>query len=193
MLGPDVVEVCELRSTLGVMAYHGGQLEKVTDIVADAVAAGAGASYYGLLHLADDPAHVPSTDIDPRHSIALAGFLDHVDTVVTLHGYGRKRLSHTILLGGQNRELAGHIASHLRTLLPGYDICDQLDAIPEGLRGLHPDNPVNRPRLAGVQVELPASIRWNWSGWGWSDHGQVGRAPQIDTLIRGLTLALRTW
>jgi phage replication-related protein YjqB (UPF0714/DUF867 family) len=193
MLGPDVVEVCELRSTFGVMAYHGGQLEKVTDIVATEVAEATGASYYGLLHLADEPAHVPSTEIDPAHSPALADFLDHIDTVVTLHGYGRKRLSHSILLGGQNRELAAHIASHLRPLLPGYDVCDDLDHMPAGLRGLHPDNPVNRPLMQGVQVELPASIRWNWAGWGWSDQGEVGRAPQVDTLIRALTLALRTW
>lgn len=193
MFGPDVVEICELRSRVGVMAYHGGALERVTDVVASEVAGAAGASYYGLVHLADDPRHVPSTEIDPSATTALAGFFEHVEVAVTVHGYGRKHLSHSILLGGRNRQLAAHIAAHLRPLLPGYDVCDELDHIPDGLRGLHPDNPVNRPPHSGVQIELPPSIRWNWQQWGWSDHGEVPRAPQVDLLIRGLSLALRTW
>ena len=31
--------------------------------------------------------------------------------------------------------------------------------MPPELRGVHPANPVNRPRLGGVQIELPPRIR----------------------------------
>jgi phage replication-related protein YjqB (UPF0714/DUF867 family) len=31
--------------------------------------------------------------------------------------------------------------------------------MPSTLRGVHPDNPVNRPRAGGVQLELPPRIR----------------------------------
>ena len=51
--------------------------------------------------------------------------------------------------------LAAHLAGHLRTALPGYEVVDDLDAIPPELRGVHRANPVNRAALGGVQLELP--------------------------------------
>jgi phage replication-related protein YjqB (UPF0714/DUF867 family) len=41
----------------------------------------------------------------------------------------------------------------------GFRIIDDLDEIPRELRGLHPRNVVNLPRLGGVQLELPPSAR----------------------------------
>ena len=41
---PGVREVCRLEGRLGFMAYHGGSLEHVTDVIADAAAARSGAS-----------------------------------------------------------------------------------------------------------------------------------------------------
>ena len=35
---PGVEEVCELRSRFGFMAYHGGALEEMTDVIASAAA-----------------------------------------------------------------------------------------------------------------------------------------------------------
>jgi hypothetical protein len=46
---PGVEEIVELRSTFGFMAYHGGSLEEVTDVVATAAAEQAGASLYAVL------------------------------------------------------------------------------------------------------------------------------------------------
>src|SRR6187200_1835603 len=86
---PGVVEHSELRTRVGVMAYHGGSLEQMTDVVAGAVAEQAGASYYAVVQPADLREHVPSTEVRPAASAALARFLDHVDVVVTIHGYGR--------------------------------------------------------------------------------------------------------
>ena len=46
---PGVEEVCELRSQFGFMAFHGGALEAMTDVIARAAADASGASYYGAL------------------------------------------------------------------------------------------------------------------------------------------------
>jgi phage replication-related protein YjqB (UPF0714/DUF867 family) len=40
---PGVEEICELRSSFGLMAFHGGSLEKATDAIASRVADRAGA------------------------------------------------------------------------------------------------------------------------------------------------------
>jgi len=115
---PGVEEIVELRSTFGFMAYHGGSLEEVTDVVATAAAEQAGASLYAVLQPPGFRWHIPSTEVRPEHSEALAEFLDHVEVVVTVHGYGREGMWTTLLVGGQNRTLADHVASHLRPALP---------------------------------------------------------------------------
>jgi phage replication-related protein YjqB (UPF0714/DUF867 family) len=167
---PGIVEECELRGTFGFMAYHGGGLEEMTDVIARRAASLAGASYYGVVHPDDWTLHLPSTQISPDQSPVLAAFLAHVEVVVTVHGFGRRQLFTSVLLGGQNRSLAAHVAGHLRRGLPAYDIVDDLDAIPKELRGLHPRNPVNLPPRQGVQIELPPRARgasplwWDWEG-----------------------------
>ena len=115
---PGVEEVVELRGTFGFMAFHGGSLEEMTDVVARRAAEQSGASYYGVHQPADLQWHIPSSEIDPAVSPVLTSFLDHVDHVVTVHGYGRAGLWSTLLLGGRNRELADHVGEHLRRRLP---------------------------------------------------------------------------
>lgn len=190
---PDVTEEVTLRSRLGFMAYHGGTLEKVTDIIATEAAEAAGASYYGVVQRAEDPTHLASTKFDPEHSSAMREFFDHVDTVITIHGYGRKTRLFECLLGGRNRALAHHVSAHLRPALPQYTFVSDLADIPRELAGQHLQNPVNRARHAGVQIELSPAIRWNRAEWGWSDQGEIGRAVQVNTLIDSLAAAARTW
>jgi phage replication-related protein YjqB (UPF0714/DUF867 family) len=156
---PGVEERCTLRSGIGVMAYHGGALEQVTDVIAEAVADAAGASLYVVLQPDGMRDHIPSTSFDPAASPALAAFLDHVDVVVTIHGYGRWGRFLSLLLGGSNRALAEHISDHLRPALPDYSVVTDLEEIPSELRGLHPRNPVNLPPRGGVQIELPPRVR----------------------------------
>jgi phage replication-related protein YjqB (UPF0714/DUF867 family) len=191
---PEVTEICELRGRIGLMAFHGGNLERTTDVVAREVAVRTGGSFYAVLQEAPLREHLPSTAFDPAHSPALAHFLAHVDVAIAIHGYGRMRMRRSLLLGGSNRELARHLATHLDRGLGGdyHAVCD-LDAIPRGLRGLDPRNPVNRPRAGGVQLELPPGVRWNRREWGWSDHGGVSRAPQVDRLIDALCAAVAAW
>src|SRR3954454_13571505 len=110
---PGVEEVLEVRGRFGFMAFHGGSLEEMTDVIARAAAEQAGASYYGVHQPKDLQWHLPSTAIDPMVSPPLADFLDHVDVVITIHGFGREGFWSTLLVGGQNRELAAHVGGHL--------------------------------------------------------------------------------
>lgn len=187
---PDVVEECELRGPLGFMAYHGGGLEETTDVIAREAASRSGASYYGVLHPADWELHVPSTRVSPDDSPTLARFVAHVRVVITVHGFGRRPMLTSVLLGGRNRKLAGHVAGHLRAALPAYDIVDDLDRIPVELRGIHARNPVNLPPHAGVQVELPPRIRGSSPLWWDWEHGLT---PHTEALIDGLAAAACSW
>lgn len=181
-----VVEECELRGPFGFMAYHGGGLEETTDVIAREAAACCGASYYGVLHPPQWELHLPSTRVTPSDSPLLSAFIDHVDVVVTVHGFGRPAMMTSLLLGGQNRRLARHLAGHLRRALPAYDVVDDLDEIPEELRGVHDLNPVNLPTSRGVQIELPPRVRgssplwWDWEG---------GLTPHTEALIGALASA----
>jgi phage replication-related protein YjqB (UPF0714/DUF867 family) len=181
---PGVEEELQLRSRFGFMAFHGGSLEEMTDVVAGEAAALAGASLYAVRQPADFQWHIPSTMIDPAHSDALQAFLVHVDVVVAVHGFGRQDMWATLLLGGSNRELARTLASELTHRLPQYTVVDEIDAIPAPLRGLHPANPVNLPSGGGVQLELPPRVR----GMGpyWKEWEGNGLKPHTEALIEGL-------
>ena len=123
----DVVEECRLGSAFGFMAFHGGALEEMTDVVARAAAERTGASYYGIMLPDNLEWHIPSHRVTADQSPVLANFLSHVDTVVTVHGFGRAGFFTSLLLGGRNRRLAAHVASHLREKLPAYRIIDDID------------------------------------------------------------------
>ncbi|MEZ5216119.1 MAG: poly-gamma-glutamate hydrolase family protein [Ilumatobacteraceae bacterium] len=186
----DVHEEYTLASRFGFMAFHGGELEAMTDVVARRAADLAGASWYVVRHPADQ-AHFPSIEVDPAHSPALARFLDHVEVVVTVHGFGRHDMFTTLLLGGSNRVLADHVATHLGEHLPEYELRTDLDTIPRALRGTHPRNPVNLPRDGGVQIELPPRVRG--SSPIWKDWTGPGLVPHTESLIAGLAQAARAW
>jgi phage replication-related protein YjqB (UPF0714/DUF867 family)/gamma-glutamylcyclotransferase (GGCT)/AIG2-like uncharacterized protein YtfP len=185
----DVEEESELRSRFGFLAIHGGGLEHMTDVIAQRAADAADASVYVVRHPDQYPHHLASARFRSDESPTLAAFLDHVDVVVSLHGYGRIGRSTQLLAGGCNRELAAHLARHLR--LPGYHLVTDLDAIPPELRGVHRDNPVNRARHGGVQLELSPRVR------GISPRSQLpgddGLSPVTSALVSGLAAAARTW
>ena len=188
---PGVQEICELRSRIGFMAYHGGSLEEQTDVIAAHAARRSGASFYAVLQPEDLQLHIPSHLVTPSSSSHLKKFIDHVDVVITIHGFGRRDHFTSLLLGGRNRDLAKHVAGHLRHRLTDYEIVTELDMIPKDLRGMHPDNPVNLPAHQGVQIELPPRIRGSspiWADW---DHSQM--IPPMVALIDGLVDAAQMW
>lgn len=186
-----VEEVSELRGRFGFMAFHGGSLEERTDLIARLAAERCGASYYGVHQPAGLRLHVPSHRFTADQSPRLREFIDHVDVVVTVHGYGRRGLFTTLLLGGGNRRMAAHMAPFLRRALPAYRVEDDIERIPRELRGLHPTNPVNAVRGGGVQLELPPRVRgtsplwWDWEG--------PHPTPHTAALIDGLVAAADAW
>lgn len=188
---PGVREDVAIRSRFGFMAIHGGDLELMTDVIATAAAAQAGASYYGVMYPVDLDRHLASARYRRTESAALDSFLDHVDAVVSIHGYGREGHWTSLLLGGRNRALAGLLADELSRRLPEYDPVTDLDAIPVELRGAHPSNPVNVPRSGGVQIELPPRVR------GASPlsppPGPDGFSPPTRALIDGLAAVAEAW
>lgn len=155
---PDVEEHSRLMGPIGFMAFHGG-LEAGTAEIAEEAAARADASLYVVRQPPGLRWHVPSHSVDPAGSDRLRRWLSHVQVAVALHGYGRVRQPGRILLGGRNRAVATRLAESLTAHLPHLAVITDLDDIPAELRGLHPDNPVNRPAQAGAQVELPPRAR----------------------------------
>ncbi len=186
-----VEEDLELGSPFGFLAFHGGNLEAGTDVVAALAAEQAGASLYAVRQPDGLRWHLPSIEVTPEDSPALAAFLDHVEVAVALHGYGRHGSWTRLLLGGRNRELATHLALHLRTALPGYEVVDELDEIPPELRGVHPANPVNRCVGAGVQLELPPRVRTRTPHWAELPEGTA--IPHLLDLAAGLAAAALAW
>ena len=178
-----------LGSPLGVMAYHGGNLEVGTDLIADAVADRTGASRYVVRQPDDLRWHIPSRQFRPEESDRLAAFLDHVDEVITIHGYGRRSMFTTVLLGGRHRELAAHRRHAPADTLPGYEVIDDLDDIPAALAASTPRTRSTDPAAAGCRSNCRPRVRGNgpfWNGWdgGWpTPHTEDlvdGSAPRVD-------------
>jgi phage replication-related protein YjqB (UPF0714/DUF867 family) len=172
---PGVIEDSQLRSRFGFLAFHGGSLERGTAEVAAAAADLGGASLYAVRQPEDLRWHIPSALVDPGLSPVLGAFLDHVDVVVSVHGYGRRGYSKVVLIGGRNRQLASRAAEVLRAAVPSHRFVHDLHHIPPTLRGVHPDNPVNRTRGGGIQIELPSTLR-----------DGDGAEPDRDALISAL-------
>ena len=186
---PDVSESSTLRSTFGFLAIHGGGLEKMTDVIAERAAADCDASTYIVRHPPNYPNHLPSKAFHGDESALLKEFLDHVDVVVSLHGYGRMNRSTQLLAGGGNRALAEHLAHHV--VIPGYRVVTDLDDIPPELRGMHPDNPVNRTRGGGAQLELSPRVRGISPRSGMT--GPDGLTAATAALVQGLAKAATAW
>ena len=186
---PSIAEQSTLRSRFGFLAIHGGGLEQMTDVIAERAAEAAGASVYVVRHPENYPHHLSSARYLAQESDRLAEFLDHVDVAVSLHGYGRIGRSTQLLAGGRNRALAEHLARHV--VVRGYQVVTDLDAIPRELRGLHPDNPVNRVRGGGTQLELTPRVR------GISPRsplpGDDGLSPATSALVQGLIATAHSW
>ena len=186
---PGVTEESTLRSRFGFLAIHGGGLEQMTDVIAERAADAADASLYIVRHPDHYPHHLSSALYDPARSDRLAEFLDHVDVAVSLHGYGRLSRSTQLLAGGRHRKLAEHLQRHV--VIPGYQVVTDLAAIPRELRGLHTDNPVNRVRGGGSQLELSPRVRGLGPRSGLP--GDDGLSPATSALVQGLVSGARSW
>jgi phage replication-related protein YjqB (UPF0714/DUF867 family) len=195
---PGVEEELTLRSDFGIMAFHGGHLEAYTDHIAVETAARCGASLYVIRQPRELRWHIPSTRFRAEESDKLRAFCNHVRTVITLHGFRRRHMPRSILLGGHNRTLASLVSQQLRHALPEYVVEDSLAAIPIALRGLKADNPVNIPADRGVQIELPPTIRhqhefWSRPAFDPSRPERDAQRPAPVRLVHGLAEAVRSY
>ena len=182
---PEVVEEQVLapprRGLVGFLALHGG-LEPGTAEIAVAAARRSGSSCYVIVQPDDLKRHVPSHEHNPAHAPLLAGFLEHVDVVISVHGsWGHG--DDALLVGGRDRALASALGGRLRAALPDHRVVDDLEAIPRRLRGVDPRNPVNRA-TRGVQVELPHPVR-AVGPYGRGEAGERHR-PHTEALIDAL-------
>ena len=189
---PGVQEIVEVRSSVGLLAFHGGSLERMTDVIAVDAAERAGASVYAVVQPPGLRWHVKSIDVTPDASDAPA----HVPRPRGGGDRGtRLRPGRDVDVAAPRRiqPLTGPSTSPATCApaLPDYEIVDELDAIPVELRGLHERNPVNLPRLGGVQLELPPRVRGttphfaDWSG--------PGHLPPMEALVAALAAAVQAW
>ena len=181
-----VEERVVLAGRFGFLAFHGG-LEGGTEVVAATAAAEAGSSLYTIVQPPSVRWHIPSHVLGARPPLRLVAFLDHVDVAVAVHGYGRPARPRDLLLGGRNRALAGELVEVLRRRLPGWPIVGHLDDLPPGMRGLHPENPINLVRGGGVQLELPPAVRGASGRWTDDNTGCVPERGLIDALVEVAT------
>lgn len=191
---PGVHEEVEIRSRFGILAFHGGPVERVTSLIARRAAELAGATYYSIDQPDERPLHIPSTRFRPEESDRFAQVIDHVEVVCTVHGYGRDMDKQHLLLGGQNRALAEELGRELETRLhERFPVITDLDEIPKELRGVHSRNPVNLPEHQGVQLELPPGVRWNWGIRDWADADGAGSTDEVDAVVNSLAQVASTW
>jgi phage replication-related protein YjqB (UPF0714/DUF867 family) len=199
-----VEEHCDLRSSVGFMALHGGSQDRGTDQIARRAAALCDASYYAIVQPARLRLHLTSRLHDPAQSEVFSRFLAHVRVAISVHGFGRDGFALWIdparglviepygpaLRNNQQQALTGIIVGGLhaglvdraRTLLsehlPDFHLADERVRL-----GYHPKNPVNLPPEKGVQIELPPGLR-GIGAWG------ERMTPDPDAVPSGLIRAL---
>ncbi|MEU9479901.1 poly-gamma-glutamate hydrolase family protein [Streptomyces sp. NPDC048191] len=164
---------------VGLLALHGSN-EGGTARLAETVARRCGATSLVFTQPGTRrPVHIPSPRMAADHCVLLREFLSHVALTVSLHGHMRPETPHSVFLGGRNRDAAQVLAEAFAAGAPRFPAVVDLAAIPSGLRGVHPRNPVNLTRLGGVQVELPLLARTS---------GGTDRPPAqvVDALAAGV-------
>ena len=141
------------------MAIHGGSLERGTAEIATArPPTAAGASLYTVVQPDDFRWHLPSHLVGPEGSPALAELpRPRRPRRVDPRLRARRVLDPAAARRARPGARGARSAPVLRAGLDGYEIVDDLDAIPSPLRGLHPENPVNRAAVRGRPARAPAA------------------------------------
>ena len=174
---PGVQERCELGSSFGFLALHGG-LEAGTAEIAQAAAVASNASIYTVVQPDDMRWHIPSHHVRPV-AVRRVGGVPRARRRGRVGARVRRACAATTTAGSPGCSAVptvcspARLAALLRDALPGYRWIDDLERIPSHLRGVHPDNPVNRharrrraarapaPRAQDARATAP---RW-WARW----------------------------
>jgi phage replication-related protein YjqB (UPF0714/DUF867 family) len=135
-----------------VMAPHGGKIEPMTSLIAEAIA-GENYSYYsfeGLKSEGNSVLHIESHLFDEPQALHA---VKKADVLITVHG----QLNHQegfIMVGGLHVDLRSDIRRRLEAA--GF----QTRTPPEGLQGIDPENICNRGKLkGGIQLEVSRKER----------------------------------
>jgi phage replication-related protein YjqB (UPF0714/DUF867 family) len=155
----DVVEYSILQGKVGVVAIHGGNIERGTEQLAYYIAQHSNSSLYVIsprTKKRDWKFHISSNKMYPKESEKLSSFLDHVVTAISIHGHVIKK--NVICVGGLNHLLRRKIVESLRT---DFEVTDAVEegGICRNLSARNPRNIVNLTRDKGVQIEVPLSLR----------------------------------
>lgn len=147
----DVVVRTRARDRAVVVAApHGGGIEPGSDELAARIAGAEHALYafQGLRAHDNDALHLTSARFDEPAALAL---VTAAEAAVTVHGCRGRR--ERVYVGGLNDELGARVCEALSHA--GFPVADP----PAGLQGRKPANLTNRPRRAGVQLELSWPLR----------------------------------
>jgi phage replication-related protein YjqB (UPF0714/DUF867 family) len=155
----DILEYHALQGPVGVMAIHGGNIERGTEQLANYIARHSHASLYVIsprTQKRDWKYHISSNKINPQESEKLTEFLNHVATAISIHGHIIRK--DILCIGGLNDSLRKSV---VRSLKEEFDVVDAMeDGGPcKNLAGRNLKNVVNLPRKKGVQIEIPLTIR----------------------------------
>jgi phage replication-related protein YjqB (UPF0714/DUF867 family) len=156
---PDVIEYTTLKGPVGIIAIHGGNIERGTEQIAAYTAIHSNASLYAIsprTKKRDWKFHISSNKINPDESEKLTQFLDHITTAISIHGHVIKR--NVICVGGLNHGLRRKI---VHTLREDFDIVDAVEekGVCRNLSAQNPKNVVNLAKEKGVQIEIPLLMR----------------------------------
>lgn len=155
----DVLEYSILQGKVGMMAIHGGNIERGTEQIAYYVAHHSDSSLYVIsprTKKRDWKFHISSNKINPKESEKLSTFLNHVSTAISIHGHVIKR--NIICVGGLNHILRRKI---VESLSDDFEVTDAMEdgGICRNLSARNPKNVVNLTRDRGVQMEIPLTLR----------------------------------
>lgn len=156
---PDVIEYTILQGKIGVMAIHGGNIERGTEQIANYIAKYSSSSLYVIsprTRKRDWKFHISSNKISPKESEKLTQFLEHVVAAFSIHGHVIKR--NVICVGGLNHFLRRRVVDSLRE---EFDVVDAVEGggICRNLSARNPKNVVNLTKEKGVQIEIPLTMR----------------------------------
>jgi len=150
--GEDYRIRMELRNPhVLILAPHGGNIERTTAEIAEAIA-GIDYSFYSFEGLKTDSRllHIESQLFDEPCALRA---VEKADAVITVHGQIDQK-EEFVMIGGMNDSLRSKVIQELERT--GF----QNRAPTEGLMGTDPMNICNRGRLKrGVQLEISRKVR----------------------------------
>jgi phage replication-related protein YjqB (UPF0714/DUF867 family) len=170
------IQLQERRSPLTILAIHGGEIDKGTELLAAQLA---GKQFNLYIFEGNRPQlHLTSTHFDEPRALSLAKRSRYC---LSIHGL-RESQKEALCLGGGNPWLKEQLMKALKKSAFSFDILDDCP----GVNGNHPLNIVNRCQEKGVQLEFTRPLRERLLG----DKGLLDQFNEV--VRRAVELFLKT-